>query len=81
MGKSLAQVIAEMPEDERNAVLAGVDMDALAWDWKFWARPEQLPPPNDDWAIWMYLAGRGAGKTRSAAEWVRDKAKDTSHGQ
>ena len=81
MGKSLAQVISEMPEDTRNAVLAGVDMEQLQWDWKFWARPEQMPPPGDSWAIWMYLAGRGAGKTRSAAEWVRDKAKDTSHGQ
>ena len=33
------------------------------------ARPEQLP--NDgDWATWLYLAGRGAGKTRTAAEWI-----------
>ena len=40
-----------------------------------------MPPKTDDWAIWMYLAGRGAGKTRSAAEWVREKAKDTSQGQ
>ena len=40
----------------------------------FWedqkARPEQLPTPNDDWSVWLYLAGRGAGKTRTAAEWV-----------
>jgi phage terminase large subunit-like protein len=25
-------------------------------------RPEQKPPPGD-WRVWMYLAGRGAGKT------------------
>jgi phage terminase large subunit-like protein len=34
------------------------------------ARPEQLPPPGN-WRIWLYLGGRGAGKTRSGAEWVR----------
>ena len=33
------------------------------------ARPEQLPT-DEPWSIWLYLAGRGAGKTRSAAEWV-----------
>lgn len=31
------------------------------------ARPEQLTPVGD-WKTWLYLAGRGAGKTRSAAE-------------
>lgn len=34
------------------------------------ARPEQLPTENDDWTTWLYLAGRGAGKTRTAAEWI-----------
>lgn len=81
MGKSLMETIALLPEEERSAVLQDLDMDQLVWDWKVWARPEQLPPPGDDWAIWLYLAGRGAGKTRSAAEWVRDKAKVTSMGQ
>ena len=73
--------IAMLSEEERAAILEGVNMDALVWDWSAWARPEQLPPDNDDWSIWMYLAGRGAGKTRSAAEWVREKAKVTNKGQ
>lgn len=81
MGKSMMEQLAMLPEEERRAVLDGVDMDQLVWDWKAWARPEQLPPQNDDWAIWLYLAGRGAGKTRSAAEWVRDMAKRTDRGQ
>ena len=34
------------------------------------ARPEQLPTESDDWLVWLYLAGRGAGKTRTAAEWL-----------
>ena len=33
------------------------------------ARPEQLPT-EEDWSVWLYLAGRGAGKTRTAAEWM-----------
>lgn len=38
--------------------------------WDFHARPEQLPPEGD-WRVWMIMAGRGFGKTRSGAEWVR----------
>lgn len=34
------------------------------------ARPKQLPPPGD-WTVWLILAGRGFGKTRTGAEWVR----------
>lgn len=52
----------------------------MLWDWKFWGRPEQLAPEGD-WSIWLYLAGRGAGKTRSAAEWVREEAKYSNDGQ
>jgi phage terminase large subunit-like protein/intein/homing endonuclease len=80
MGKSLMEELALMPEDERAAVLAGVDMDALMWEWSAWARPEQRPPDGFDWGIWLYLAGRGSGKTRSAGEWIRDKAKYTNEG-
>jgi phage terminase large subunit-like protein len=80
MGKSIMETIALLPEEERAAVLAGVDMDALMWDWSAWARPEQRPPDGVDWSVWLYLAGRGSGKTRSAAEWIREKAKYTDQG-
>jgi phage terminase large subunit-like protein len=73
--------IALLPLDEQRAVLADVDMESLVWDWSAWARPEQRPPDGTDWAVWLYLAGRGAGKTRSAAEWIREKAKHTNQGQ
>jgi phage terminase large subunit-like protein len=81
MAKSLAQIIAAMPDEEKAQVLAGLDPDALQWDWSFWGRPEQQRPEGDDWNIWMYLAGRGAGKTRTASEWVREEAKYTNTGQ
>lgn len=38
--------------------------------WRAVAREKQLPPEGD-WRIWLILAGRGFGKTRSAAELVR----------
>lgn len=41
--------------------------------WRAIARPEQLAPEGD-WLVWLFLAGRGAGKTRSAAEWVQERA-------
>ena len=43
---------------------------ALRFDWGFRARPEQLAPPGD-WRTWLVLAGRGFGKSRTGAEWVR----------
>jgi predicted phage terminase large subunit-like protein len=45
-------------------------IDALANSWAALARPNQLPPPGDWWQIWLLLAGRGFGKTRTLAEWV-----------
>jgi len=41
--------------------------DALEYGWETVARPNQLPPPGD-WAIWLLLAGRGFGKTRTLSE-------------
>lgn len=40
--------------------------------WGKVARPEQLPPPGE-WFIWLCQCGRGWGKTRTGAEWVREK--------
>lgn len=45
---------------------------SLLYRWSFWARDNQLPP-DGDWAYWVVLAGRGFGKTRTGAEWVRGK--------
>jgi len=40
-----------------------------------WARDDQLPPSeHDTWRVWLLLGGRGAGKTRAGAEWVRAQA-------
>ena len=44
--------------------------NALESSWAAIARPNHLPPPADWWQIWLLLAGRGFGKTRTLAEWV-----------
>lgn len=50
----------------------------LEHDWALWARGDQLPPScaqgGGDWKTWLILGGRGAGKTRAGAEWVRGVA-------
>ncbi|MGN6424069.1 MAG: DNA-packaging protein [Asticcacaulis sp.] len=38
--------------------------------WNIWAREDQTPPEGD-WHSWLFLGGRGAGKTRAGAEWVK----------
>ncbi len=44
---------------------------ALPYLWPVWARPEtQLSPPGN-WSTWLVMGGRGSGKTRAGAEWVR----------
>lgn len=42
----------------------------LAYDWKKWARPSQIPP-DGLWDGWLIIAGRGWGKTRVGSEAVR----------
>jgi phage terminase large subunit-like protein len=48
--------------------------DALENSWPRVARPNQLPPSGDGWQVWLLLAGRGFGKTRTLAEWVCHQA-------
>jgi phage terminase large subunit-like protein len=43
---------------------------ALPYIFEFWALEHQLPP-DGDWRTWVIMGGRGAGKTRAGAEWVR----------
>jgi phage terminase large subunit-like protein len=73
--KSGADWIACADEETRNRFLAELsDHAALAlpWLWEFWALEHQLPPEGG-WRAWVILGGRGAGKTRAGAEWVRSQ--------
>ena len=50
--------------------LSDAQVHAINYDWILKARPNQLPP-SGDWRYWLVQAGRGFGKTRTGAEWVR----------
>ncbi len=65
----------ETPQGARTRHMLSEELDqteknSFAYLWEYLARKEQLPPPGD-WRVWMIMAGRGFGKTRSGAEWVR----------
>jgi phage terminase large subunit-like protein len=73
---SLAEKLAALPPDKREQVLRSLsdkDLQALRWDWRFWARPKQLPPAGD-WSVCVFRAGRATGKTRSGSGWVHERA-------
>jgi phage terminase large subunit-like protein len=58
---------------ERRAMLRAMDWrqrGALRTHWRLWAHAGQLPPPGA-WHGWLIMAGRGFGKTRAGADWVR----------
>jgi phage terminase large subunit-like protein len=65
--------LASLPESQRQNFLESLsptETDGLIEDWHFWARADQLPP-SGAWTTWLVLGGRGAGKTRAGAEWIR----------
>ena len=65
--------LLKLSPGERAGILATMaepDCEQILYDWNLWARPDQEPPPGD-WVVWLILAGRGAGKTRTGAEAVR----------
>lgn len=73
MSQSTWEELADWPAERLAAFLdhiGEVGRETLLHDWNIHARPEQLAPPGD-WRIWLMLAGRGFGKTRAGAEWVR----------
>ena len=55
---------------EEFAKLNPIQQAILNWQltWQRKAHDHQIEPPGDWWNIWLLLAGRGAGKTRAAAE-------------
>ncbi|MGE5369088.1 MAG: DNA-packaging protein, partial [Chloroflexota bacterium] len=54
------------------------ELARLLNDWEFIARRDQWPPDlaanGLPWRVWLILGGRGAGKTRAGAEWVKGLA-------
>jgi phage terminase large subunit-like protein len=81
MSGSFDRMIDQMADPEKadegekvcralTAKLDETERSSFAYLWEYTARANQLPPPGD-WRVWMIMAGRGFGKTRAGAEWVR----------
>lgn len=71
--RSGAGWLASATQDQVDEFLGGLGDNALLalpWLFEFWALPHQLPPEGA-WKTWVIMGGRGAGKTRAGAEWVR----------
>jgi phage terminase large subunit-like protein len=61
--------------DEALANIRPRELARLLADWELVARRDQWPPDLAQnglpWRVWLILGGRGAGKTRAGAEWVK----------
>lgn len=81
----ILEQLGVLTDEERAAVfenLTPTEAEALLYDWRAWARPEQLP---DDFLAtarphWGVVAGRGFGKTRTGAEFTRTRVEDQTPG-
>ncbi len=81
MKSGAAWLCSATPQDI-DAFLDGLGdnaLRALPWMFEFWALPHQLPPEGA-WRSWVILGGRGAGKTRAGAEWVRTQVEGAGPG-
>lgn len=73
---SRAELLASLSSAEQTEILSELDdVGTLDFDWPFWGRVNQIAPEfsqsGTPWNTWLVLAGRGFGKTRTGAEWVR----------
>ena len=76
MARSPKSELARLPVKAQAVWLAEqpdwVISEIAREEWWWTRRPEQKGPPGD-WFIWLLLAGRGFGKTRTSAEWLAER--------
>ncbi len=83
----MAALIASLPRDQIETLIDGLSPNAQAsmpYLFEVWGYGGHQLPPRQDWSTWLILGGRGAGKTRAGAEWVRSQvegATPLSHGR
>jgi phage terminase large subunit-like protein len=77
---SAARAFARLSRTQKAAfvrTLTDAEALQLRYLWEAWAREKQLEPAGQ-WTTWLIMAGRGFGKTRSGAEWMRKQARTYS---
>lgn len=68
---SVEQQVALLTDEEIDRMLEGLDAALLRWSWEYTARADQLAAVDDDARVVGLVGGRGSGKTRTGAEWIR----------
>lgn len=76
MSRALIEALAALPPKDAETYASRIGFSRLRHYWPLWALPGQYPPASD-WRVWLLMAGRGYGKTRAGAEWVRSFAETT----
>lgn len=74
--RSIVDVLRSANAEEIETLLSGLSPNALAampYLFDIWALPRHQIAPAGDWKTWVILGGRGSGKTRAGAEWVRSQ--------
>lgn len=81
--RSVRDFLSGLPEDEWDAFLDELSPNALLslpFLFEHWALEGHQLPPDGDWTTWVVLGGRGAGKTRAGAEWIRAQVEGSRPG-
>jgi phage terminase large subunit-like protein len=60
--KKLDELLEQVPRPHRRRLLH---------DSALWGRSAQFEPESENWRLWLVLGGRGAGKSRTGAEWIK----------
>jgi phage terminase large subunit-like protein len=73
-------LIASLNAEDRRELVDTVfarpkDKAIAVWGWVLRSRFGQRPPRDENWTVWLLLAGRGFGKTRVGAEYIRAEVK------
>lgn len=78
MGLSIKERMALLPRGQRLEIIRSlpptVQDEMRRNEWWYTARPEQIPPSGAEAFIYLFMAGRGAGKSRSGSEWIVEQA-------
>ncbi len=79
--KSVSDLLGSASAEQVEQFLSGLSdnaMLALPYLFEHWAHRTHQLPPDGDWTTWVVLGGRGAGKTRTGAEWVRSRVEGST---
>ena len=81
--RSLFERVARLDSEARERLVESFTPEqrlGLLYSWSCWRRPKQATP-DGDWRFWLILAGRGFGKTRTGAEFVREQVESGRAGR